>query len=201
MQEQEPDKEELLSIAETLRGNTVSFGYIVDKYKDYIYNLCFRMTGNRHEAEDLTQEVFLKSFRNLKQYNVQYKFSNWLYTIGLNVVRNHLRRKKIISFLPFEKTVENQEGEETRYEASFGENDPAGKQKPEAAEKWTEKLVMALSPSLRPVFMLRHIYDLKYEEISSILEIPINTVKVHLNRARKCLYDKYYKEYNETFVQ
>jgi RNA polymerase sigma-70 factor (ECF subfamily) len=116
-------------------------------------------------------------------------------------VRNHLRRKKIISFLPFERTVENEDGEETRYEALAEENDPVAKQKLGNAEKWTEKMVMALSPSLRPVFMLRYVYDKKYDEISSILDIPINTVKVHLNRARKYLYDKFYQEYNETFMQ
>jgi len=200
MQDQNLDREELLHIAETVRGNTVSFGYIVEKYKDYIYNLCLRMTGNRHEAEDLTQEAFLKSFKNLKQYNVQYKFSNWLYTLTLNIVRNHLRRKKVLSFLPFGKTGENEDGEETYSEPAAAEDRPAGKPVSGAAEEWTEKLVMSLSPSLRPAFILRYMHDLKYDEIAGILGIPVNTVKVHLNRAHTYLYEKYYKEYSETFL-
>ena len=79
MQDQGIDKEELSRIAETVRGDAASYGYIVDKYKDCIYGLCLKMTGSRHEADDLTQEIFLKSFKNLKQYSVQYKFINWLY--------------------------------------------------------------------------------------------------------------------------
>ncbi|MHB9155574.1 MAG: RNA polymerase sigma factor [Endomicrobiales bacterium] len=198
--EEDLDKEELLRIADTVRGNTVSFGYIVDKYKDRMFDLCLRMAGNRQEAEDLTQETFLKAFKNLKQYGVQYKFSTWLYTLALNTVRNHLRRKKILSFFPLGKTVENEDGEETTFEPPERSGALPGKPASELAEQWTEKLVMSLSPALRPAFVLRYVHDLKYEEISSILGVPVNTVKVHLNRARTYLYDRFRQEYNETFL-
>lgn len=193
------DKEELSSIAETVRGNTASFGYIVNKYKDYIYDLCYRMTGSRQEAEDLTQEAFLRALRNLSYYNMRFKFSNWLYTIALNIIRNHLRRKKILSFVPLGRTFISKDGDEIYIEP---EDKEAGKQVEwprEMIGKWTEKLVMALSPALRPAFVLRHMHDMKYEEIASILGLPVNTVKVHLNRARTYLYQKYHIEYDETF--
>jgi len=200
MQDQGIDKEELSRIAETVRGDAASYGYIVDKYKDCIYGLCLKMTGSRHEADDLTQEIFLKSFKNLKQYSVQYKFINWLYTLALNIIRNHLRRKRILSFFPLGNRFQNDDGEEIVFEPEDKNGAAPGKPQAELAAQWTEKIIMSLSPVLRATFVLRYVDNLKYDEIASILGVSINTVKVHLNRARTFLFDKYSKQYDETFL-
>lgn len=200
MQEQVLDNEDLIHITETVRGNTASFEYIIDKYKSCIYSLCLRMTGNRHESDDLTQEIFLKAFKNLKQYNIEYKFLNWLYTLALNVIRNHQRREKILRFLPLGNKYKNEDGEEENFEPVDKDSSDIGKPQAGLAAEWTEKMIMSLSPVLRITFMLRYVHNLKYDEISDILGISINTVKVHLNRARIFLFEKYSKKYNETFL-
>ena len=200
MQDQDIDKEELSHITQTVRGDAGAFGYIIDKYKDCIYGLCLKMTGSRHDADDLTQEIFLKSFKNLKQYNVQYKFLNWLYTLALNIIRNHLRRKKILSFLPLGNTFKNDDGGEITFEPEDKNSAAPGKPQAGLAAQFTEKMIMSLSPVLRSTFVLRYVHNLKYDEIASISGISINNVKVHLNRARTFLYDKFSEQYNETFL-
>ena len=66
-------------INQVLKGDQNAFGEIVELYKDKVYQICFRMLGNRHEAEDLAQEAFVRAFINIHSFNIQMKFSTWLY--------------------------------------------------------------------------------------------------------------------------
>ena len=74
-------------------GNTEAFSYLVEKYKNLIYQLALRMTGNYHDSEDIAQEAFIKAYRSLHQYNPNYSFSSWLHKIALNTIRDKMRRK------------------------------------------------------------------------------------------------------------
>ena len=78
----------------SLKGDQNAFGEIVELYKDKVYQICFRMLGNRHEAEDLAQEAFVRAFINIHSFNIQMKFSTWLFRIATNLCIDRLRKKK-----------------------------------------------------------------------------------------------------------
>jgi RNA polymerase sigma-70 factor (ECF subfamily) len=90
-------------IQQVLQGQTEAFALLVDHYKGPVFNLAYRMTGSRQDAEDLTQETFLKAFLGLKRFDRQRRFFPWLFTVAVNTVRNHL--KKTASGRPARSTV------------------------------------------------------------------------------------------------
>ncbi len=172
-------------------GDQASFCLLADKYQRRIFDLCCRMLGNRHDAEDLTQEAFLKFHKNIHSYDPGRKLSNWLYTIALNLCRNHLRRRKLVKFFSLVKTF----GGESR------ELDVAGSE-PLADEVLIKKdtramieaLVMELPPSLKSTFVLHYIHQVGDEEIAGIQGISPVNVRVRLNRARAKLWEGYKKQ-------
>ena len=89
-------------IKEVLKGDREAFADIVNLYKDKVFLICFRMLGNTHEAEDLTQEAFLRAYVNIDRYNLNRKFSTWLYRIATNLCIDRLRKKKPDYFLDAE---------------------------------------------------------------------------------------------------
>ena len=88
--------EEVDIIKSVLGGDRNSYVLLVDRYKTPIFNLAYRMTGSYEDASDLAQETFVKAFENLGRFDQEKKFFVWLYTIGLNLVRNHLKREQRI---------------------------------------------------------------------------------------------------------
>lgn len=192
------DTNDLTLVKNTLDGDPSAFGSIIDKYKDYIYDLTRRMTGNSADADDLTQETFLKAYKELGKFRIEYKFSNWLYTIALNLARNFLRRKKLVSFLSLDFKKDD---EETLVipvaDKTYSDLESGGKE--EIAKKLFERFTMSLSPSLRAAFILRYKHNLSVDDISKTLQIPSATAKVKLHRARNYLFSKFRNEVNETF--
>src|SRR5690606_20710153 len=89
-------------INEVRKGDHNAFGEIVEIYKDRIYQLCYRMLGNAHEAEDIAQEAFIRAYVNIERYNINRKFSTWLYRIATNLCIDRIRKKKPDYFLDAE---------------------------------------------------------------------------------------------------
>lgn len=84
-------------INQVLKGDHNAFGEIVEIYKDKVFQICFRMLGNRQEAEDLAQEAFVRAYVNIRSFNIQMKFSTWLYRIATNLCIDRLRKKNRIT--------------------------------------------------------------------------------------------------------
>ena len=87
--------DDLKIIESCLIGKTDIFSKLIDKYKNMVYDLAYRMTNNAHEAEDISQEAFLRSYQALSRFNPKYKFSTWLYQVTLNIIRDKLKKKTI----------------------------------------------------------------------------------------------------------
>ena len=81
-------------IKQVLKGDRNAFGEVVELYKDKVYQLSFRMLGNRHEAEDIAQEAFIRAFVNIQSFNLNLKFSTWIYRIATNLCIDRIRKKK-----------------------------------------------------------------------------------------------------------
>jgi len=80
-------------VAQILKGNTDKYSFLVEKYKKPIFNLAYRMTGKYEDADDLSQETFLKAFESLEYFQPGSDFFPWIYAISLNLIRNHLKKK------------------------------------------------------------------------------------------------------------
>lgn len=174
------EKEDKQLISEYLSGDEESFTKIIDRYIDQINNFSYRLTGNRDEAEDITQDTFLKVWKNLNKYRLEENFKTWIFTIARNTAIDYLRKKKNFVFSDFE----NESGEN-----SITDNlkDPAPLPD-ELIQKATdkkvlEKILKEIPFSQKEVLLLYYNEDLTFDEIGKVLNKSINTVKSQHRRA------------------
>ena len=175
--------DELKIIECCLLGNTEEFSKLINKYKNMVYNLTYRMCNNLDDAEDLSQEAFLRAFQSLSRFNPAYKFSTWLYQITLNIVRDRFK-KKSLNYLSLDAPIESDDSEIYRQHSDYT-NNPEEIFTQQEKIKSIEKAILSLPLIYREVIALRHLQNLSYSEISSILKIPTSTVKIRLYRARQ----------------
>jgi RNA polymerase sigma-70 factor, ECF subfamily len=181
-----PEQEETAWIRAFAEGSVEAFDKLVLRYKDRVFNLCYRMLGDYDEAHDCAQETFVKVYRSLKNFRFEANFSTWLYTIAANTCRNRVKsseyryRKRMVRIDP----PVAWDGEET----SMDLVDPAPsalaqltRQEQEAA---LQKAIDTLTPDHKTVVVLRDIEGLSYEEIANITGYSSGTVKSKLARAR-----------------
>ncbi|MFH1368666.1 MAG: sigma-70 family RNA polymerase sigma factor [Elusimicrobiota bacterium] len=184
------NNEDIGFIKDILQGDTGSFALLVRKYKNMIFNLAYRMTGNLAEAEDIIQESFVRAFKGLKQFNLVQGFPNWLYTITINVCRTHNRRNKFKWISLSGPAVKKDEHQEWFPEIGDEKDNPEDALDREENEKKVQKIIKMLPFKYRAIFVLRYIENKSYQEIASCAELPLGTVKTYLYRGQKILYEK-----------
>ena len=177
------DNEQIL-VERARRNDLQAFRQIVDRYKQTVYRIAYDMTGNRHDAEDVSQEVFLKAYRSIHQFRGAAKLSTWLYRITVNACYDHRSRKSFSVMKPHEDP--EQQGEHT---PMFQDNSHQPEQSAEARimQEHIEQALQKLSPRERSIFVLRHYNDLPLKDIAVVLKISEGTVKSLLFRALKRL--------------
>ena len=154
-------------------GNTDAFKYIVSEYQQLVYTLAFRMTGCEADAEDITQETFIKAWQNMTRYKQQYKFSTWIYKIAVNACYDKLRSKHNIE------------------DVNLSDYDVVSDMNPEELLHNKElkvlilKLTSGLSPKQKLIFTLSEIEELEIEEIIQITGMTSAKIKSNLYLARK----------------
>jgi RNA polymerase sigma-70 factor (ECF subfamily) len=163
-----------------LAGENRAWESLLKVHSRKIYSLCYRFTGRTAEAEDLTQEIFIKIFQTLKSYDqAQGTFTTWLTRVARNHLVDHYRRTKKDRST---SSLDEEQGEvETR--ASAGPSPMASVESRERRELVQEGL-NKLSPDLREAVILRDLHDLDYDEIARVLDVPQGTVKSRINRGR-----------------
>ena len=151
-----------------------AFGLLVERWRKRIYNLCLRMTGSTHTAEDVTQEVFMRIFDRRRAYNPAQRFSTWLWRIALNLCYDELRRVQRRHEQPLER--EGAEFEDpVRVEVIDASTPHAWLQEREEAEL-VRAALLQVPDIYRTVLILRHYENLKLREIAEVLQIPDGTV-------------------------
>ena len=161
-------------------GNRSAFDQLIDRYQGDIYRMIFYRIHRQMDAEDLTQDVFVRAFRSISRLREPDRFRSWLYRIAVNRINDYLRKKRVRSI--FQSA---DEGPEIQPEAD------EHREKPEALEQvliedfWrqVERIAQKLSKMEREVFMLRFMDDLNIAEIAQILKKSESTIKTHLYRA------------------
>jgi len=177
--------DELKIIESCLLGNTQIFSRLINNYKNMVYNLAYRMSSSPHEAEDISQEAFMRAYQSLARFNPSYKFSTWLYQITLNIIRDRFKKKEL-NYVSLDTPIETDDSEFFPQPAD-STNNPEQIMAQKEDFQVIQKAILSLPLKYREVLVLRHLQDLSYIEIANILKLPQGTVKVRLYRAREQL--------------
>ncbi|KMY48255.1 RNA polymerase sigma factor SigW [Peribacillus loiseleuriae] len=172
-------------IHQVLKGDQNAFGEVVELYKDKVFQLCFRMLGNRHEAEDMAQEAFVRAYVNIHRFNTQMKFSTWIYRIATNLCIDRIRKKKPDYFLDAE--VAGTDGLDMYSQIAAEIALPEEQVESMELQETIQAEILKLPEKYRSAIVLKYIEELSLKEISEILDLPIGTVKTRIHRGRESL--------------
>ena len=178
-----PDPKILEWVEAALANDQDAFSELVYLFQDPVYNLCYRMLGDAGEAEDATQEAFLRAFMNLRRYDTKRSFKTWLMSIASNhcIDRWRKRRMHFVSL----------DDEPTAAALALSSNDPLPEQAALSSEKseLLQGLLLKLDESYRLPLVLRYWYDYSYAEIAQVMDTTESAIKSRLFRARRTLAD------------
>lgn len=164
------------SVQSLSTGNGIDragFAALVEEHQDKLRNFLYRYTRSQQDAEDLTQDTFVKAYRNIHRYDSKYSFSTWLYTIARRTAYNHFRDRKPTEALEYDVAEDADRPDE---EASL-----------EDEKNWVWEAAKKLKPDFREALSLKYVDDLSIEEISRIMGKSQTNVKIILFRARNQL--------------
>ena len=170
-----------------LAGDAAAWEGIVRLYNRRIYNLCYRFTNSAEDAQDLTQEVFIRVYRTLGSYDIEKgAFNTWLTTLTRNLLVDHFRRSKQDRMTDSMDARLGDEEDAPKLSEKLPDRHPAPDDR--LATQETQQMVRAalarLSPDLREAVILRDLQDMDYKEIAQVLRVPEGTVKSRINRGR-----------------
>ena len=170
-----------------IAGEAAAWEEIVQRYHKRIYNICYRFSGSPDQAQDLTQEVFIKMYGSLKSYDSQRAaFMTWMTTITRNLLVDYFRKSKQ------ERMTDSLDSAPSEHEDAMplSERIPDKASPPDARVQSREtkeavhRALQKLSPDLREAVILRDLQDMDYREIATVLRVPEGTVKSRINRGR-----------------
>ncbi|HXX68702.1 MAG TPA: sigma-70 family RNA polymerase sigma factor [Polyangiaceae bacterium] len=182
-----PDELELRFVERLIQRDEQAFNALVRTYEGRIFGLMLRMIGNRAEAEDLAQEVFVQVFKAIGSFRGESKLSTWIYRIAINLCKNRSKYLRV-----------RHAGDEEQLDSMDERVDPTHPHRPTVAdiarpddmvegrevERIVRRAIFELEPSFRECLVLRDIEDLSYDEIGAITGLPEGTVKSRIHRAR-----------------
>ncbi|MGH9464283.1 MAG: RNA polymerase sigma factor [Thermoanaerobaculia bacterium] len=178
-----PPVDDAVLVARTLAGDPDAFRALVERYQRGVFGIVLQLVRDRAAAEDLAQEAFLKAYRALDSFELERKFSSWLFKIAHNTAIDHLRRRRPDA-VPLESA---EEGGPDLLDtlAAPAHDSPEALARRRRLAAALEEAVARLRPNYRLVMELRFRQGLSYEEIAEVTGLPLGTVKTHLHRARK----------------
>jgi len=161
-------------------GNRLAFDQLIDRYQGDIHRMIYYRIRARMDAEDLTQDVFIRAYRSISRLREPQRFRGWLYTIAVNRVNDYLRKKRVRSIFK-----SSDEGLDIQPDADQLREQPEALEQVLKEDFWrqVERIAKKLSKMEREVFMLRFLDSLNINEIAQILKKSESTVKTHLYRA------------------
>ena len=170
------------------QGDQKAYEELLTKYRSLVYHVMIKMVRNPQEAEDLTQEAFIKAFNALASFNEEYAFSTWLMKIATNNCIDFLRKRKLRTY----SIDEPMQYKDEQVSIELPDHDPTPEKRllSEERKKMIDEAIDSLPPRYRHVIVLRHKEEKSYEEIAELLELPLGTVKARIFRAREMLNKK-----------
>ncbi|MBC8139209.1 MAG: sigma-70 family RNA polymerase sigma factor [Fibrella sp.] len=180
------------SAIEALSKPKREFDTLVRRYHKQAYNIAYRLTGNHTDAEDLTQEAFVRAFRFFDNYRRDLPFENWLYRIMSNLFVDDLRRKPKARIQSLDAPVGNDPSSESNAFLEIPDNraEPERVVLHEELDERIQKALASLPADFRMTVILADIEGMSYEEISETMKCSLGTVRSRLHRGRKLLRNK-----------
>jgi RNA polymerase sigma factor (sigma-70 family) len=176
-------------ISRVLKGEQLVFAALVERYQTYVFTLVLRYTNSREDAEEISQDIFVKTYRSLADFRGDAKFSTWLYTIVRTSCITFLRKRKLdTTSLDNEKTFIQLENKESAFSANLIEK--------KSRLAMVNEAIQMLGPDDAQVITLFYKAEQSLEEMGTILGMEPNTVKVKLHRARQRLKEKMEKYFS-----
>src|SRR5258705_5973904 len=177
-------------ISKVLSGDQQAYAALVNHYQSYVFTLALRFTKNREDAEEVSQDIFIKAYRALADFKGTSKFSTWLYTIVNNTCITFLRKKRLVTnSLDNEGVFEVADSQDSGFRANLVE------QKSKVA--MVNNAINLLNPDDAEIITLFYKSEQTLEEIAQILHLETNTAKVRLHRARTRLKEKMQLHFSE----
>ena len=176
-----------LLVRRCVSGDAAAWQEIVQRYHRRIYNICYRFAGSADDAQDLTQEVFIKMYRTLSSYDMERGgFMTWITTITRNLLVDHFRKSKQ------DRITDSLDATPSEHEDSMPLVEqiqdkslpPDSRVQSRETGETVHRALQKLSPDLREAVILRDLQDLDYREIATALKVPEGTVKSRINRGR-----------------
>jgi RNA polymerase sigma-70 factor (ECF subfamily) len=162
-----------------LRGDDAAWEMIVNSYGQRIYNLSYRYTGRKEDAEDLTQEIMIRIYRNLRSYRSDAgSLQNWILRVARNLVIDHYRQSR-----RFRQFGGSEELETLNIADDTSPNPQRAAEQIESA-RFLQSGLQALSPELKEAIILRDLEGMAYQDIADFLRVPEGTIKSRINRGR-----------------
>lgn len=186
-------------VRKSQQGNYLSFEELVKKYEQKIYNLAYRIMGNKEDASDVLQETFLQALRKLPSFKGKAKFSTWLYRIAVNSCLMRKRKQKKMEIVSLDVPILTKKEDEIKRDLGDDwSKSPLATLENEEVKKTLFNAIDSLPEEYRTVFLLRGLDGLSNQEVAKVLKISLPAVKSRLHRARLFLRDKisqYFREY------
>ncbi|RMG65231.1 MAG: sigma-70 family RNA polymerase sigma factor [Calditrichaeota bacterium] len=181
-------------IEQAKKGNQKAFETLMHRYRNLVYHVMLKMIRNPQDAEDLTQEAFMKAFHALNSFNEEYAFSTWLMKIATNNCIDLLRKRKLKA-ISIDQPVQVKD-DAIRIELPDRDPTPERRLLSREQSRLIDQAIDSLPPLYRHVIVLRHREEKSYEEIAEILDLPLGTVKARIFRAREMLNKKIKELFN-----
>ena len=177
----------VLLVRRCLAGDAAGWEELVQRYHRRIYNICYRFAGSVDDAQDLTQEVFIKMYRTLNTYDIERgAFMTWVTTMARNLLVDHFRKTKqdrVTDSLdaPLSEREDAMPLSEQLQDSAVP---PDARAQSQQVGETVHRALQKLSPDLREAVILRDLQDMDYKEIATVLKVPEGTVKSRINRGR-----------------
>jgi len=176
-----------LIVRRCISGDAAAWQEIVQRYHRRIYNICYRFAGSADDAQDLTQEVFIKMYRTLTSYDVERgAFMTWITTITRNLLVDHFRKSKQDRITDSLDATPSEHEDSTPLVEQIQDKSlpPDSRVQSRETGETVHRALQKLSPDPREAVILRDLQDLDYREIATVLKVPEGTVKSRINRGR-----------------
>lgn len=180
------NKQETLLIEKAKNGDIEAFENLIRQSEKIVYNIAYRMLNNSEDVKDISQEVFIKVYKNLKNFDEKSTFSTWIYRIAVNTCIDEMRKRKGKQTISIEEDIQQEDGtvkKQIPIQTKTPEEDYIKKEQKEELLSAVEEL----SQTHKTVLTLRDLEGFSYAEIAEITETSVGTVKSRLSRAREQL--------------
>lgn len=169
------------------KGSEKAYRELLDRYQRPVFSLIYRMVRDREQAEDLSQETFVRVFNNIDRYDPAYKFSSWIFKIATNLTIDWMRKKEVptVSIDGSRYATTSDEIEASTITVESRDETPEELLIARELGNEIERAIARLRPEYKTAILLRHVEDRPYEEIAQLMSLPLGTVKTYIHRGRK----------------